>query len=354
MWRVAAGPRTHVLRLLRCRVYRLRYGAAAWLREPRLLSMSDLKSDLNQLVIFAKVVETRSFTAAGRALGLPKSTVSRKVAQLEERLGAVLLERTTRKLSLTEVGAAFYERCARISREVDEAELAVQGRRDPQGLLRLAAAPECASTSLFELVGEYLLAHPNVDIELELTDRNVDLIEEGLDLWIGIGRVVDAGSSARELGALQRSLVASPAYFQRRGVPELPSELEEHHLVVLGSPRCNASLQLRGPDGEQVAITTRPRLIVNSVEMLHEAVLAGVGIGLLPVHRCAEELESGALVGCLHDWTHSDASLHAVYPTARHLSAKVRSFVEHLASRLQPSPWVNAGASSLRPSSSAN
>ena len=315
--------------------------------------MNDLKSDLNQLVIFAKVVETRSFTAAGRALGLPKSTVSRKVAQLEERLGAVLLERTTRKLSLTEVGAAFYERCARISREVDEAELAVQGRRDPQGLLRFAASPECASTCLFELVSEFLLAHPEVDIELELTERAVDLMEEGLDLWIGVGRPVDAAASARSLGLVQRTLVASPSYLERRGTPERPEDLEGHDLIVLGNPRRGATLELRGRDGERVAITARPRLVVNSVEMLRDAVVAGVGIGLLPDFRCVDELETGALRGFMHEWTHSDAALHAVYPTARHLSAKVRSFLEHLVNRLQPAPWVGARVHSSSSSASA-
>jgi DNA-binding transcriptional LysR family regulator len=300
--------------------------------------MSDGKADLNQLIIFAKVVETRSFTAAGRELGLPKSTVSRKVAQLEERLGAVLLERTTRKLSLTEVGAAFYERCARISLEVDEAEHAVQGHRDPQGLLRLTAPPEFATACLSELVSEFLLMHPRVDIELELTDRAVDMIEEGVDLAIHVGPLVDAGSAARLLGPIPRYLVASPSYLQRRGIPERPQDLEHHDLVVLGNPRRTPTLELRGREGESVVIGNRPRLVANSVTTLRDAVLAGVGVGMLPAFRCAEELENGALRSFLHDWTHTDAPSHAVYPSSRHLSAKVRSFLDYLVARLQSEP----------------
>jgi DNA-binding transcriptional LysR family regulator len=315
----------------------------------------EFKTDLNQLVIFAKVVETQSFTAAGRALGLPKSTVSRKVAQLEERLGALLLERTTRKLSLTEVGAAFYERCARIAMDVDEAEHAVLGHRAARGLLRVTATPECAASCLSELVSEFLVAHPELDIELEFTDRDVDMLEEGIDLWIRGGRAqpsLGLGLTVRELGPLQRIMVASPSYLQRRGIPERPEDLEGHDLVLLGSPRRTATMELRGPGGESIELTTRPRLMANDLAMCCEAVLAGVGLGMLPAFRCTEELESGALQVVLHDWARTDGSLRAVYPTARHLSAKVRSFMDHLAQRFEPPSLSSRGANATRLQSS--
>lgn len=316
--------------------------------------MTDIKTDLNQLVIFAKVVETRSFTAAGRALGLPKSTVSRKVAQLEERLSVQLLQRTTRKLSLTEVGAAFYERCARISTEIDEAEQAVLFmHRDPRGLLRLTAPHEFGTAFLSDVISDYLVAHPQVDIELELTDRPVDMIEEGFDLSIRVGRKSDTSLIARELGPVQRFLVGSPEYLEARGVPLRPQDLEDHDLVVLGNPRHNLTMELSGAEGESIAIAARPRLVVNSMAMLREAVLAGVGIGMLPAFKCAADLDRARLHAFLHDWTRTDTSIHALYPTSRHLSAKVRTFLDYLASRLDPPPWLLA-ANKATPASPAS
>jgi DNA-binding transcriptional LysR family regulator len=304
--------------------------------------MSDVKTDLNQIVIFAKVVETRSFTAAGRALGLPKSTVSRKVAQLEERLGVLLLQRTTRKLSLTEVGAAFFERCARISTEIDEAEQAVMHlHRDPRGLLRVTASSELGTAFLPDMISDFLVAYPEVDIELELTDRGVDMIEEGFDLSIQISgpNGSEPNLISRELGPIQRFLVANPEYLARRGIPEHPDELENHDLLVLGNPRRNAAMELQHRDGEKLVIRGRPRLVVNSMGMLRDAVLAGVGIALLPAFKCAEELEQGRLRSFLPDWTHTELAIQALYPTSRHLSAKVRTFLDFVADRLNPPPW---------------
>lgn len=301
--------------------------------------MANPKTDLNQLVIFAKVVETRSFTGAGRELGLPKSTVSRKVAQLEERLAVQLLERTTRKLSLTEVGAAFYERCARIATEIREAEQAVLERhRVPRGLLRITAPPEFGATLLSDLVSEFLVAHPEVDIEMELTERIVDMIDEGFDLSVCVGRLPDSGLISRRLGSLRRFLVATPAYLENAGEPGHPRELEEHALVVSGNPRRAVTMELAHSDEGSYRVQTRPRLVVNSMAMLHEAVVAGVGVGMLPAFKCGADLRAGRLCTILDDWTRSEAAIHALYPTARHLSAKVRTFLDFLTARLEHPP----------------
>lgn len=298
--------------------------------------MTDAKTDLNQLVIFAKVVETQSFTAAGRALGLPKSTVSRKVAQLEERLGVVLLERTTRKLSLTDVGAAFYDRCARISLEIDEAERAVLGNHaEPRGVLRLAAPPELASRLLADVLRGYLVANRAIDVELELTERAVDMLDEGFDATITVGRPPDSTALVRTLGTVRRVLVASPSYLQRFGIPEQPEDLEQHDLVMLGHPRRHSSLELRGADGQTITIATRPRMVVDDVGMLRDAVLGGVGIGLLPSTCCADELDGGLLRAVMREWAQTE-TIHATYPTSRHLSGKLRSFLDYLAGRLDP------------------
>lgn len=304
--------------------------------------MSETKTDLNQLVIFAKVVDTRSFTAAGRALGLPKSTVSRKVAQLEQRLGVRLLRRTTRKLSLTEVGAAFYERCARISTEIDEAELAVAHMHDvPRGLLRVAASHELGEALLSELLGDFLMETREVDVELSLTSREVDLVEEGYDLSLHFGDAASQASDvlSAELGVIRTHLVASPEYIERRGTPSSPEALEHHELVALGPIARGAGLQLSGPQGASASISKRPRLVVNSLATQREAVLGGVGIGLLPAFICDQHLHSGRLELVLRGWGAPNTGVYVRYPTSRHLSAKVRALSDFIGERLAPTHW---------------
>lgn len=324
---------------------------------------SEPKTDLNQLVIFAKVVETGSFTAAGRQLGLPKSTVSRKIAQLEERFGVQLLVRTTRKLAMTEVGAAFYERCSRISAQVDEVERAFDDLHgEPSGVLRVAAPHELGSLVSSELIGEFLLAHGQVGVELELTGRATEAIEQGFDLALGHEAVTASGLLAVELGSIERRLVASPDYLARRGVPKTPAQLERHDLCVgVGRARSSRSIEnpgraepsgprviatrdsqlgssfeLLGPNRASVVISNRPRLTVNDDLALREAALSGVGIALLPVLACRRELEAGRLCMVLEDWAPSVTRMYAVYPNAHHFAAKLRAFVEFMRERLEP------------------
>jgi DNA-binding transcriptional LysR family regulator len=329
--------------------------AGARARWPAVPSAETLepKTDLNQLVIFAKVVETGSFTAAGRQLGLPKSTVSRKIAQLEERFGVQLLVRTTRKLAMTDVGAAFYERCSRISAQVDEVERAFDDlRAEPSGLLRVAVSHELASIVSSDLIGEFLLAHARIDVELELTGRTVDAIEQGFDLVLDQEAVKTSGLLAVELGSVERRLVASPTYLERRGTPKTPTQLERHDLCV-GRARatsslshaarasrtaqdCAPSFELFGPHRASVVISNRPRLSINDDVQLREAALAGVGIALLPVLACRRELDAGLLCMVLEDWAPSVTRVHAVYPSAHHFAAKLHAFVEFMRERLEP------------------
>jgi DNA-binding transcriptional LysR family regulator len=316
---------------------------------------SESKTDLNQLVIFAKVVETGSFTAAGRQLGLPKSTVSRKLAQLEERFGVQLLVRTTRKVALTEAGAAFYERCSRISAQVDEVERAFDDLHgEPSGLLRVAAPRELASILSSDLICEFLHAHARLDVELELTGRSVDAIEHGFDLALGFEAVaMTSGWIGVELGPVERRFVASPEYLERHGVPRAPAQLERHDLCIGVAPRGienlgrlarvvgrdshrRPSVELFGPNRASVVISSRPRLTINDDVSLREAALAGVGIALLPVLACRRELEAGRLCVVLEDWAPSMARVHAMYPAAHHLTAKLRAFVEFMRERLEP------------------
>lgn len=314
------------------------------------------KIDLNQLVIFAKVVETGSLTAAGRQLGLPKSTVSRKLVQLEQRLGVQLLVRTTRKIAMTVAGRALYQRCARISAQVDEVEQAFDDLHgEPSGLLRVAASRELASIVSSDLISEFLHAHARVDVELELTGRSVDALAHGFDLALGQEAVeATSGLLAVELGAIERRLLASPTYLERRGVPKTPTQLERHDLC-LGVPRGvddfgrgprvltgrdshgRPSFQLFGPNRASVVISKRPRLTVDDDVQLREAALAGAGIALLPMLACRRELEAGRLCVVLDDWAPSVTRMHAVYPASHHFAAKLHAFVEFMHEWLAPS-----------------
>src|SRR5688572_2104363 len=189
--------------------------------------------DLNDIVVFTKVVETKSFTGAADALGLPKSTVSRKLAQLEERLGVRLVQRTTRKLALTEIGEAYYERCSRIVADIAAAEqLVTDMQSTPRGRLRVTASVDFSTRFLGEIVAEFLAQHPEINVELEATDRVVDLIEDGFDLAVRFGQMPESTLIARKLCSLHLILCAAPAYLERRGTPKHVEELDEHEHVL--------------------------------------------------------------------------------------------------------------------------
>lgn len=284
--------------------------------------------DLNEIVVFAKVVEAGSFIGASRELDMPKSTVSRRVSELEERLGARLLQRTTRKLSLTDVGQAFYQHAARVVAEAEEAALVVGRMQEvPRGLLRITAPLNFGH--LGPIVASFLARYPDVQAELVCADRVVDLVQEGFDVAVRAGKLADSTLIARSLGVLRNYLVASPAFLGRSGAPKHPQDLERFECLVFGAgvDRATWRLQRRG---KTLAVTVRARLAVNDFDFLEAAARSGLGIAMLPVFRCAQHLRAGKLERVLPDWGSPDAPLHAVYPTARHLSPKVKAFLDHL------------------------
>ncbi len=278
--------------------------------------MDGLMTDLNQLVIFAKVVEVRSFTAAGRALGLPKSTISRKVAQLEERLGVQLLQRTTRRIALTDSGAAFNQHCLRITADIAEAERSVgRDQSRPHGVLRIGASRELGTRFLAASVNAFLTIYPEIDIELGFGGRAIDPHAEGLDLVLRLDRRVESGVLIRDLGPLYRCVVASPRYLAehaRAGTSEY-AWIASRELPLLGA---------------------RPRLVVDDLGLVREAVLAGLGVGLLPVHECQADLDEGRLVAIGREPAEQRLEVTASYPVSRQLSTKVCCFVEFLGERL--------------------
>lgn len=284
--------------------------------------------DLNEILVFTKVVQTGGFTAAARELDMPKSTVSRKVSDLESRLGARLLQRTTRRLSLTDVGRTYFAYCTRIVAEVEEAERAVTRLHEtPRGALRITAP--LAFSFLGQVVADYLARFPEVRVEMVCTDRVVDLVEEGFDLAIRAGALRDSTLIARRIGSGRRLVVASPHYLARRGVPDSPENLPSHDCMSFGGGQDWRVWRLRREE-RALEIPIEPHLLVNDFDILRAAAVAGLGITMLPAERCDEDLRAGRLEQLLPDWTAPETVMHAVYPSTRHLSPKVKSFVDHL------------------------
>jgi len=295
--------------------------------------------DLNEIVVFAKVVETRSFTAAAQQLGLPKSTVSRKVAQLEERLGVRLLQRTTRKLSLTEIGQVYYERCQRIVSDIMAAEQVVTDMQaTPRGLLRVTSPVDFGAFALGAIVADFLSELPDIHVDLHVTDRVVDLVEEGLDLGIRFGPLVESSLIARKLCTVGLRLCATPAYLARKGMPTHPDDLDVHDIVAFVPVPRMATWTLEGPDGTVVELTPSARFSSNNLMAIRDAALAGTGIAQLPEFVCGES--NDGFVYVLPEWRAQPAELYAVYPSTRNISPKLRAFIEFLAARLSPPPWL--------------
>lgn len=288
--------------------------------------------DLNELAVFVEVVRAGSFTAAARALRMPKSTVSRRVAELEARLGVQLLQRTTRSLRLTDVGAAYHERAARVVAEARAADqLVAELHAEPCGVLRVTAPPTFAF--LGPIVAELLALHPRVRVDMVCTDRVVDVVAEGFDVAVRAGRLQDSSLVARRLGTVQRHLVAAPAYLRLRPAPMKPAGLAEHDVVLFGADREGDAWTLRSGK-ETVEVALKPRLVVNDYDVLREAVQAGLGIALLPDYLCAEAGKT--LQRLLPAWSGPEVPVHAVYPAGRHVPPKLTAFLELLKRRFAP------------------
>lgn len=294
---------------------------------------------LDDMLAFIKVVDTKSFTAAADRLNLSKSVVSRRIGELENRLGARLLNRTTRKLSLTEVGQAYYERCTRILNDLEEAEQAVADlHAAPRGKLRLNAPVSFGVTHLAPAIAEFLERHPSIEIDMDLNDRYVDLIDEGYDVAVRVGKLRDSTLIARRLAPARRVVCASPAYLEKHGTPQVPEDLINHNCLIYTNVPVAEQWQFK-VDGEIRSVRVSGPIRSNNGDLLREAALAGLGIILTPTFLCGESLSSGSLKWMLSDYVFSDISVNAVYPHNRHLSPKVRVFVDFLAKRFGPRPY---------------
>lgn len=299
-----------------------------------------------ELTAFVQVVESGSFSAAAERLAIAKSAVSRRIAELETRLGAQLLRRTTRRLSLTESGRGFYGRAVRLLADLDEAELAVSREHGRlRGTLRIAAPLTFGVRHLGPAIREFAVHHPQVVFDIDFNDRQVDLIQEGFDVAVRIARLEDSTLVARRLAPVRLVVCASPEYLARRGTPETPAGLASHACLsytLASDPRV---WRFQGPDGTEDSVKVQSHLGANNGDFLCEAALAGHGILLSPTFIVYESLAEGRLVTLFDDHQWSNVDAYVVYPRTRHLSVRVRAFVDFLAERFAGEPyWDRAAA----------
>lgn len=289
-----------------------------------------------RLSAFVRVVESGSFSAAAAKLGVSRAAASKYVQQLEEHLGVRLLNRTTRRLSLTEEGAAFHERAVRILAELDAAEIeASAGAGEPRGTLRLSAPVSFGTRHLGPAVAEFVCRHPKVQVELMLEDRYADLVEEGCDAAIRIGRLADSSLVARRLCATRLVLAASPGYWRRKGKPRRPADLALEDCLVYTLQAGGRSWRLFDAAGVETVLQPKGALAANNGDVLREAALAGAGVVLLPDFLVADDIAAGRLETALPGWRGAELGIQAVCPPGRYVPARLRLFLDFLAARLK-------------------
>lgn len=294
---------------------------------------------LDAMQLFVRVVDSGSYTAAAEQMEISRALASKLIQALEERLGVRLLHRTTRRLSLTEAGEAYYQRASNILVQLAEAESeAAELQVEPRGRLRVSAPMSFAVRHLGNLLGEFQHRFPRIELELSLNDRQVDLVEEGFDLAIRIARLADSSYVARQLAPAKLAVVASPAYLKRHGEPTIPTELARHNcLIYTLTPRPGEWVFLHGE--ERTAVNVKGNLRVNNGDVLVRAAIDSAGIALSPTFMIGDELRAGTLVPLLTRWKVPAPGIYAIYPPSRALPAKTRSLIDFLAERFGPRPY---------------
>ncbi len=284
--------------------------------------------ELAALRAFVKVVQTGSFTRAAEALDTQKAHLSRVITLLEKDLGVRLLERTTRSLSLTEIGRELFERAVGILASVEDAERAVQkAQGEPRGVLKLTCGVEFGMLAVSGWVRDYLERHPQVRVDADFTGRLVDIVHEGFDLAIRVGPLADSTLTARKLGELGYGLYAAPGYLARRTAPAQPADLASHVTLAFSGGSHQATWAFwRGQQAERVAV--QPRLKANNVFAVRDAAVAGLGIAQLPMLFAGAAVRAGQLRAVLTDWSLPTVPVHALFASARYLTPKVRAFID--------------------------
>ncbi len=298
---------------------------------------------LTGMAIFARVVEHRSFTRAARELGMTKSTVSKQVGRLEDRLGLRLLNRSTRQLSLTEAGAAFYQGCRQMVAEAEQAEQAVSFLAEaPRGTLFVSAPVSFGTLHIMPGLPDFLQRYPELRVEMTLNDRIVDLIEEGFDIGVRIRRLEDSALVSRRLAPSRRVLAAAPDYLAHRDPIRRPEDLAERDCLIYAYQAEGALWRLSGPQGKR-EVKVAGRLRANNGEALLAGAVGGAGIAFLPTFICGDALRDGRLVRVLPDWADVEGAVNVICPPGRSLLPKVRVFIDDLVARCAGTPYWDEG-----------
>ena len=289
---------------------------------------------------FIRVVEDGGISAAAERLGVAKSAVSRRLKELEAHLGVELFHRTTRRMNLTDTGRAFYQQSIRILDDLLEAELsASQAHGELRGNLRVALPLSFGLMHLGPAINEFMQKHPQIEFDLDFNDREVDLMQEGFDLAIRIGHLQDSSLIARRLATIQGSMCASPDYLKQMGAPETPGDLSKHRCLVYNLLRDYEYWHLADKDGQRVKVKINAHLKASNGEFLRDAAIRGMGIVYMPTFITYQAIERGELVHVLPDYRNPQAAVHAIYPQTRHLSHRVRAFVDFLVDRFKGTPY---------------
>jgi DNA-binding transcriptional LysR family regulator len=298
-----------------------------------------MAASLHQMTVFAKIVGTGSLSAAARELGVSTAVVSRKLGAVEARLGVRLLNRTTRRIALTDEGARYHEACLRILAEIEEADAEAAARRvEPQGVLKVAIPASFGHKHIAPLIPHFAERYPRVQLALSLSDRTVNVVDEGFDLAIRIAELQDSSLAARKLAPNRRVVCASPTYLRRHGTPDTPHDLVRHNCLT--TTEFHMNWDYKDPDGNPGSVRVSGRYACDNWEVLRDWAVAGLGVALKSTWDVRRELESGSLVPLLPGYTFgSDVAIYAVYPHRRYLPAKTRVFIDFLAESLGPEPY---------------
>lgn len=295
--------------------------------------------DLNLMVIFSHVINEQGFSAAARKLGMSRSSVSKAVAKLEHALGASLLNRSTRHQSLTEVGAAFYDYCTRISYEADQAHKMIENlNTQPRGVLKVAASVAFGTLHIAPAIGDFMQRYPELDIDMTITDRIIDLTEEGYDVVINITQNPPETVVARKLAPIRRKLCATPDYFQEFGEPTNLEDLVEHNCLDYIHSGDKGLWRFYGPNGE-ASVTISGRLRINDDEALSQVVLSGFGLALLPTFIIGKDIQTKLLKPVLSEYISVEQHVYALYLPKRNLPLKIRALIDFLVERFGEEPY---------------
>lgn len=294
---------------------------------------------LYEMSVFAKVVASGSLSAAARDLGVSTAVVSRRLAALEARLGVRLVNRTTRRLALTDEGASYHEACLRILGEIEDADAAAAARRVvPQGVLKAALPASFGHLHVAPLIPQFAARYPKIKLVLSLSDRTVNVIEEGFDLAIRIGELEDSSLAARKLAPNRRVVCASPDYLKRHAAPRTPEDLQQHNCLT--TTELQMSWEYKGPDDRRGAVRVTGQYACDNWEVLRDWALAGMGVALKSTWDVRRQLADGSLVRLLPGYDFGpDVAIYAVYPHRRYLPAKTRVFIDYLAESFGPEPY---------------